>query len=32
MPNIGYGSNAKTRHMRPNGFYTFRINNVKVRG
>ena len=31
MPNIGYGSNAKTRHMRPNGFYTFLINNVKVR-
>jgi len=29
MPNIGYGSNAKTRHMRPNGFYTFLINNVK---
>jgi len=29
MPNIGYGSNAKTRHLRPNGFYTFRINNVK---
>jgi len=28
-PNIGYGSNKKTRHMRPNGFYTFRINNVK---
>ena len=30
MPNIGYGSNRKTRHLRPNGFYTFRINNVKV--
>ena len=31
MPNVGYGSNAKTRHMRPNGLYTFRINNLKVR-
>lgn len=30
MPNVGYGSNAKTRHMRPNGLYTFRINNLKV--
>jgi large subunit ribosomal protein L32e len=29
MPNIGYGSNAKTRHLRPNGFYTFLIHNVR---
>ena len=31
MPNIGYGSNKKTRHMMPNGFYKFVVNNVKVR-
>ena len=28
MPKIGYGSNKKTRHMLPNGFYKFRVNNV----
>merc|ERR1739848_662745 len=28
MPNIGYGSNKKTRHMLPNGFKKFLINNV----
>lgn len=28
MPNIGYGSNKKTRHMLPNGFYKFLVNNV----
>lgn len=28
MPNIGYGSNRKTRHMLPNGFYKFVVNNV----
>lgn len=30
MPSIGYGSNKKTRHMMPNGFYKFVVNNVKV--
>ena len=25
MPNIGYGSNKKTRHMLPNGFYKFMV-------
>ncbi|KAG5679951.1 hypothetical protein PVAND_009486 [Polypedilum vanderplanki] len=29
MPNIGYGSNAKTRHMLPNGFKKFIVNNVR---
>jgi len=29
MPNIGYGTNKKYRHILPNGFYKFRINNVK---
>lgn len=28
MPNIGYGSNKKTRHMLPNGFYKFLVRNV----
>merc|ERR1711918_206483 len=28
MPNIGYGSNKKTRHMLPSGFKKFVINNV----
>merc|ERR1711939_974659 len=28
MPNIGYGSNKKTRHMMPSGFKKFVINNV----
>lgn len=28
MPNIGYGSNKKTRNLLPNGFYKFRVNNV----
>eukprot|EP00178_Gracilaria_changii_P001546 TRINITY_DN120_c0_g1_i1.p1 TRINITY_DN120_c0_g1~~TRINITY_DN120_c0_g1_i1.p1 ORF type:complete len:134 (-),score=26.37 TRINITY_DN120_c0_g1_i1:333-734(-) len=28
MPNIGYGSNKKTRHMLPNGFYKFVVHNV----
>lgn len=28
MPNIGYGSNKKTRHMLPNGLYKFLVNNV----
>jgi large subunit ribosomal protein L32e len=27
MPNIGYGSNKKTRHMLPNGFYKFLVHN-----
>merc|ERR1712014_126707 len=26
MPNIGYGSNKKTRHMLPSGFYKFTVN------
>ncbi len=30
MPNIGYGSNQKTKHMMPNGLYKFVISNVKV--
>lgn len=29
MPNIGYGSNAKTRHMLPTGFKKFIVNNVR---
>lgn len=29
MPNIGYGSNAKTRHVLPNGFLKFVVHNVK---
>lgn len=28
MPNIGYGSNSKTRHLLPNGFLKFVVNNV----
>merc|ERR1712227_217059 len=28
MPNIGYGSNKKTKHMLPDGFKKFLINNV----
>ncbi|CEL97423.1 unnamed protein product [Vitrella brassicaformis CCMP3155] len=28
MPNIGYGSNKKTRHMMPDGFYKFTVSNV----
>merc|ERR1712070_1342209 len=28
MPNIGYGSNKKTRHTLPNGFKKFLIHNV----
>ncbi|KAK9868821.1 hypothetical protein WJX84_006397 [Apatococcus fuscideae] len=29
MPNIGYGSNKKTRHMLPSGFYKYVVQNVK---
>lgn len=29
MPNAGYGSNKKTRHMLPSGFYKFLVHNVK---
>ena len=29
MPNIGYGSNASTRHMMPSGFKKFLVHNVK---
>merc|ERR1712022_99695 len=29
MPNIGYGSNKKTKHMLKNGFKKFLIHNVK---
>lgn len=29
MPNIGFGSNKKTKHMLPNGLYKFIVNNVK---
>eukprot|EP00003_Mantamonas_plastica_P020159 TRINITY_DN3259_c0_g1_i13.p1 TRINITY_DN3259_c0_g1~~TRINITY_DN3259_c0_g1_i13.p1 ORF type:complete len:148 (+),score=29.49 TRINITY_DN3259_c0_g1_i13:43-444(+) len=28
MPNIGYGSNKKTRHVMPDGFLKFRVFNV----
>merc|ERR1712212_653145 len=28
-PSIGYGSNAKTRHMMPDGFKKFVVHNVK---
>ena len=29
MPNIGYGSAKKTKHMLPNGFRKVLVNNVK---
>ena len=29
MPNIGYGSDKKTRHYLPNGFKKFVVYNVK---
>ena len=29
MPKIGYGSDKKTRHRLPSGFYKFVVNNVK---
>lgn len=29
MPNIGYGSNKRTKHLLPNGFYKFVVSNVK---
>lgn len=29
MPNIGYGSNKKTRHVLPSGFVKFLVHNVK---
>jgi large subunit ribosomal protein L32e len=29
MPKIGYGSNAKTRHLLPNGFKKFLVKNVR---
>ena len=28
MPKIGYGSDKKTRHRLPSGFYKFVVNNV----
>jgi large subunit ribosomal protein L32e len=28
MPKIGYGSNAKTRHMLPNGFKKITVKNI----
>ena len=28
MPNIGYGSNKKTRHLMPNGYLKFTVSNV----
>ena len=31
MPNIGYGSNAVTKHMLPTGFRKVLVHNVKVR-
>lgn len=32
MPNIGYGTNKKTRNTLPDGFRKFLVNNVKVKG
>ncbi|XP_056117265.1 LOW QUALITY PROTEIN: 60S ribosomal protein L32-like [Rhinichthys klamathensis goyatoka] len=29
MPNIGYGSNKKTKHMLPSGFKKFLVHNIK---
>ncbi|XP_047616060.1 60S ribosomal protein L32-like [Phacochoerus africanus] len=29
MPNIGYGSNKKTKHILPSGFRKFLVHNVK---
>ncbi|XP_070566777.1 large ribosomal subunit protein eL32-like [Ptychodera flava] len=29
MPNIGYGSNKRTKHMLPDGFRKFLVHNVK---
>ena len=29
MVNIGYGSNKKTKHMLPNGFWKFLVHNIK---
>lgn len=29
MPNIGYGSDKKTRHFLPNGFKKFVVHNAK---
>nr|XP_048316933.1 60S ribosomal protein L32-like [Myodes glareolus] len=29
MPNIGYGSSKKTKHMLPNSFRKFLVHNVK---
>ncbi|KAI8917107.1 hypothetical protein PhCBS80983_g00109 [Powellomyces hirtus] len=29
MPKIGYGSNSNTRHLLPNGFKKFLVNNVR---
>ncbi|XP_038202234.1 60S ribosomal protein L32-like [Arvicola amphibius] len=29
MPDIGYGSNKKTKHMLPSGFQKFLVHNVK---
>lgn len=29
MPNIGYGTNKKTRHVLPNGFLKCVVSNVK---
>ncbi|XP_037676895.1 60S ribosomal protein L32-like [Choloepus didactylus] len=29
MPNFGYGSNKKTKHMLPSGFQKFLVHNVK---
>merc|ERR1711865_56516 len=29
MVNIGYGNNKKARHLMPDGFLNFRVNNVK---
>ncbi len=28
MPNIGYGSNKKTRHLMPNGYLKFTVSDV----
>ncbi len=29
LPQVGYGTNAKTRNLLPNGFYKFRVTSIK---
>ena len=30
MPNIGYGSNKKTKYLIPQGYYKYVVSNIKV--